>query len=151
MRFLCLLLPLLVVLGSANRGRAATAAEDVAAATQAWAEAYNSHDPERVLALYDPEAVFWGTVSPTLRDTPAKIRDYFKGMPERPLARVTIGEHRIRVFGDIAINTGYYTFSNVRDGQTETNPSRFSFTYRRRDGAWWIVDHHSSRVPAPPN
>jgi len=38
-------------------------------ATQAWADAFNSRDPERVLALYDPEAVLWGTVSPTIRDT----------------------------------------------------------------------------------
>src|SRR5438045_3749545 len=52
--------------------------EEVAAATHAWAEAFNSRNPERVLALYDSEAVLWGTISPTLRDTPDAIRDYFK-------------------------------------------------------------------------
>jgi uncharacterized protein (TIGR02246 family) len=146
-----LLLPLVVLLGSPIHALAATAEQEVAAATQAWVDAFNSRDPGRVLALYDPEAVFWGTVSPTLRDTPDEIREYFKGMPDRPLARVVVGEHRIRVFGEIAINTGYYTFSDVRDGRTEANASRFSFTYRRRDGKWWIVDHHSSRLPQPPS
>jgi len=55
--------------------------EEVAATTQAWINAFNSHDPARVVALYDPEAVLWGTISPTLRDTPESIRDYFKGLP----------------------------------------------------------------------
>jgi len=124
--------------------------EDVAAATKAWADAFNSRDPEKVVALYDAEAVLWGTVSPTLRDTPDAIRDYFKGMPNNPQARVELGEQRIRVYGDIAINTGLYTVSNVRDGQPVTTPARFSFMYRHKDGRWMIVDHHSSAVPAPP-
>lgn len=144
-RFLSLLVTLL-----ATALHGASPADDVAAATEAWAEAYNSREPAHVLALYAPDAVFWGTVSPTLRTTPEEIAQYFANMPERPLARVAIGEHRIRVFGDTAINTGYYTFSNSRpDGSIEANASRFSFTYHRRDGKWWIVDHHSSRVPAP--
>jgi hypothetical protein len=54
------------------------------------------------------------------------------------------------VYGEMAINTGSYTFSNVRDGQPVTRPARFSFTYRQRDGRWMIVDHHSSDVPSPP-
>jgi uncharacterized protein (TIGR02246 family) len=124
--------------------------EDVAAATQAWADAFTGHDLERILALYDAEAVLWGTVSPTLRDNPAAIRDYFKGLPGRPQAKVVLGEYRVRVYGDTAINTGYYTFSDVRDGQPVTVQARFTFAYRQRDGRWMIVDHHSSRVPPPP-
>jgi uncharacterized protein (TIGR02246 family) len=124
--------------------------EDVTAATQAWADAFNSRDPERVLALYNPEAVLWGTVSPTVRDNPAAIREYFQGLPARPQGKVVLGEQRARVYGQVAINTGYYTFSDVRDGQPVTVPARFSFTYHQRDGRWMIVDHHSSRVPPPP-
>ena len=124
--------------------------EDVAAATQAWLEAVNSHDPARVVALYDPEAVFWGTLSPTLRDTPEAVHDYFKGLPDQPQLKGALGEQRIRVYGDIAINTGSYTFANVREGQPVTTAARFSFTYRQRDGRWMIVDHHSSAVPSPP-
>ena len=61
-----------------------------------------------------------------------------------------LGEQRILVYGDTAINTGLYTVSNLRDGQPVTTPARFSFTYRLKDGRWMIVDHHSSAVPAPP-
>ena len=31
-------------------------------ATHAWAEAYNTRDPARIVAFYEPDAVFWGTV-----------------------------------------------------------------------------------------
>jgi uncharacterized protein (TIGR02246 family) len=124
--------------------------EDVSAATQGWADAYNSHDIDKVLAVYDPEAVLWGTISPTIRDNPAAFRDYFKGLPGRPNAKVVIGEQRVRVYADTALNSGYYTFSDVREGQAVTTPARFSMAFRQREGRWMIVDHHSSRIPPPP-
>ena len=149
MKYMSLVVASLLVLGVPALAPAGPK-EDVAAATQAWVDAFNSRDPERVVALYDPEAVLWGTVSPTLRDTPASIRDYFKGMPSQPQSRVALGDQRIRVYGPVAINTGYYTFSNVRDGQPVTFPARFSLTFQQRDGRWMIVDHHSSAMPSPP-
>ena len=56
-------------------------ADDVAAVTKAWTDRFSGHDLEGLLALYDRDAVFWGTSSQTLRDTPDLIRDYFKGVP----------------------------------------------------------------------
>ena len=58
----------------------------------------------------------------------------------------------MRVYGDTAINSGTYALLNVavRDGKPVTIAARFSFVYRNRNGRWVIVDHHSSRVPAPP-
>src|SRR5262245_27077654 len=119
MKHLLLLVTSLVLLGVPAFALAGPK-DDVAAATKAWADAFNSRDPEKVLVLYDAEAVLWGTVSPTLRDTPDAIRDYFKGMPNQPQARVELGEQRIRVYGETAINTGLYVVSNVRDGQPVT-------------------------------
>jgi uncharacterized protein (TIGR02246 family) len=123
--------------------------EDVGAATQAWIDGMNSHNAERVVALYDTDAVLWGTRSATLRDTPATVRDYFKILQTVPSSyKVVVGEQRIRIYGDIAINTGTYTFSEDRDDKPVIRPARFSFVYRNRDGRWLIVDHHSSVVPA---
>ena len=121
--------------------------EDVAAATQAWADAFSRHDLEGLLALYDAEAVFWGTSSATLRDSPESIRDYFKGVPTSTMV-VRLGESRVRVLGDVAFATGHYAFVDVRDGKEVARPARFSFAYRLRNGRWLIVDHHSSSVPA---
>ena len=129
---------------------AAAPEDDVAAATQAWAEAFNTRDPERVLALYETDAVLWGTTSASLRNTPATRREYFSTMPQRPNQRVMIGEQQIRVFGDVAVNSGTYTFANNQDGKVTSNHARFSFTYVRKGDRWMIVDHHSSAVPSPP-
>ncbi len=127
------ILVLVVILVSSSPALAGPK-EDVAAATQAWIDAMNSHDPERVVALYDPEAVLWGTISPTLRDNPAAIRDYFKRLSTFPPEfKSLLGEQRIRVFGDFAINTATYSFSSVRDGQPTNLPARFTFVYRNRD------------------
>jgi uncharacterized protein (TIGR02246 family) len=124
--------------------------EDVTAATRAWVEAYNSRDPQKILALYAADAVFWGTSSPTLRDTPELIADYFKSSPSQPNARVELGDFKVRTWGDTAASTGSYTFTDMRDGQIVRRPARFSFVYRRQNGRWLIVDHHSSSVPAAP-
>ena len=126
----------------------ATPADDIAATTRAWVDAFNTREPERILALYADDAVFWGTTSATLRDTPAEIREYFITSPQRPHVRVAIDEQRIRVHGDIALNTGAYTFTNKVDGQPTKNQARFTFVYRRVGDRWLIIDHHSSALPA---
>jgi uncharacterized protein (TIGR02246 family) len=130
------------------------AKEQVAAATRAWIDAMGNHDQEQVLALYDPEAVLWGTTSPTIRDNPASIREYFNFLRTAPpYYKGVLGEQRIRVQGDMAINTGTYTFIGPAldsAGKPVSRPARFTFVYRYRNGRWLIVDHHSSAVPAPP-
>ena len=147
-RILCLVVSLLFLATPAITQ--ATPKDDVAAATQAWIDAMTSHDAERVMSLYDSDAVLWGTRSPTLRDNPSTVRDYFKILSTVPPSyKAVLGEQRIRVYGDMAINTGTYTFSQVDDGKEVIRPARFSFVYRNRGGRWLIVDHHSSAVPAP--
>ncbi|HZY30235.1 MAG TPA: DUF4440 domain-containing protein [Candidatus Methylomirabilis sp.] len=122
--------------------------EDVAAATMEWARIFPDDNPDPMLALYDKEAVLWGTLSPTRRDDPAALRDYFvRAFKALPGHKVAFGDQLIRVYGNTAINTGYYTFSFVKDGEAKSIPARYSFVYVKRNGAWKIVDHHSSAVP----
>jgi uncharacterized protein (TIGR02246 family) len=122
--------------------------EDVAAATAKWAEVFTDDNPDPILALYDTEAVMWGTLSPARRDNPAAIRDYFeKAFKALPGHKVTFGDQSIRVYGNTAINTGYYTFSFVKDGKPTSLPARYSFVYVKRNGDWKIVDFHSSKMP----
>jgi uncharacterized protein (TIGR02246 family) len=139
----------------ASLGLASTAwagdKQDVAAAAARWAEAFAADTPDRIVALYDREAVLWGTLSPQRRDNPEAIRDYmvnaFKALPEH---RVSFGDQLIRVYGETAINTGYYTFTYKKDGESKSLPARYSFVYVKRNGQWMIVDHHSSAMPVPP-
>lgn len=125
--------------------------QDVAAATLAWARALGEDDPDKVLPLYADDAVLWGTLSPTLRSNRAALKDYFvTAFKVLPGLKVTFGEQLIRVYGDVAINTGYYTFSYTKEGETKSLPARYSFVYVKSDGRWLIVDHHSSAMPSPP-
>ena len=124
-----------------------TTTPSVASATEAWRTAYNSRDPARITAMYDPDAVLWGTTAKTIAPTPEAIHDYFKDAPKRPNARVTFGEQHLRVYGDIAVSTGYYTFSDLRDAREISRPARYSMTFRNKGGKWLIVAHHSSEIP----
>jgi uncharacterized protein (TIGR02246 family) len=125
--------------------------EEVAAATAKWAALFVDDNPDSILALYAPDAVLWGTLSPTLRQGPAALREYFvAAFKALPGHKVSFGDQLIRVYGDTAVNTGYYTFSYVKDGETKTLPARYSFVYAKGDKGWLIVDHHSSSVPVPP-
>ncbi|HYA21456.1 MAG TPA: SgcJ/EcaC family oxidoreductase [Burkholderiales bacterium] len=124
--------------------------DEVAAATARWAVAFTDDNPDKILALYDKNAVLWGTLSPKRRDDPEAIRDYFvKAFAALPEHKVSFGDQLIRVYGNTAINTGYYTFSYVKDGEAKSLPARYSFTYVKKGKKWLIVDHHSSAMPAP--
>jgi uncharacterized protein (TIGR02246 family) len=125
--------------------------EDVAAAASTWAAALGEDEPDNVLKLYSDDAVLWGTLSPTLRADRSALRDYsvtaFRVLPG---LKVSFGDQLIRVYGNSAVNTGYYTFTYVKDGETKKFPARYSFTYVKNGDNWLIVDHHSSAMPQPP-
>lgn len=126
--------------------------EDVAAAAAKWSELFVLDDTRPILALYDDEAaVLWGTLSPVRLDGKPGIRGYFqRAFKALPGHKVEFGDQKIRVYDNVAVNTGYYTFSFVKDGQAKTLPARYSFVYLKRPWGWMIVDHHSSAMPAPP-
>jgi uncharacterized protein (TIGR02246 family) len=125
--------------------------EDVAAATSAWARALGEDDPDKVLPLYANDAVLWGTLSPTVRADQTALRDYFvTAFKDLPGLKVALGDQLIRVYGATAVNTGYYTFSYVQNGEAKTLPARCSFTYVQSGAHWLIVDHHSSAMPPAP-
>jgi uncharacterized protein (TIGR02246 family) len=128
--------------------------EDVAAAMNMWRDHLakgTTEDPGEILSLYAEDGVLWGTISSKRRDDPAAIRDYFvNAYKALPNLAVTFEDPYIRVYGDTAVNTGYYTFSYEKDGAMQSLPARYSFTLVKRNGDWQIVDHHSSAMPQPP-
>lgn len=136
-------------LGFAAPGVYAGDKEDVAAAAAKWQGLFALNDPDKILPLYAQDGVLWGTLSPTVRSDPAALKAYFVGaFGALPSAKVAFGEQLVRVYGNTAINTGYYTFSYTKDGETKSIPARYSFAYVKSGNDWLIVDHHSSAVPA---
>jgi uncharacterized protein (TIGR02246 family) len=126
-------------------------AAQVAAATNEWISTFNTRDAARISALYAPDAILWGTVSKTIRTTPQEILEYFEeSSAKRPDLRMFLGEYHVRLYGEIAINSGYYTSRNPVDGQEVVIPMRFTFTYRKEGERWVIINHHSSRFASSP-
>jgi uncharacterized protein (TIGR02246 family) len=108
-----------------------------------WNAALQTGDPDSVAALYADDAVLLPTISNKVRHDHGEIRDYFAlfvGM----VPTGVIDEANVRVFGDLAINSGLYTFT-FADGSTVA--ARFTFVYRRSGDRWQIIEHHSSRMP----
>lgn len=125
--------------------------ESIQAATEAWARAFNAHDLATLTGLYDPQAVLWGTLSAELVTSADGVRGYFeRAFASSPGLAVGLGEARVRSFGATAVSSGLYCFTMEAGGQGRQLPARFSFVYRHRAGAWRIVDHHSSLLPASP-
>src|SRR6266852_4829399 len=144
-------LALSVVLLSLVPVASAEPKDDVAAATLTWARMLGEDDPDKVLPLYSDDAVLWGTLSPTVRADRAALRDYFvTAFKVLPSLKVAFGDQLIRVYDGTAVNTGYYTFSYVKDGETKSLPARYSFSYVKSGDNWLIVDHHSSAMPSAP-
>jgi uncharacterized protein (TIGR02246 family) len=126
---------------------AADTKQDVEAATAQWISAFNRKSVADIVALYANDAVFFGTTSPVLRDSPDLVQDYFKSLPTLGDSTISVGDHRVQLFGDVAINTGVYTRTSTQDGKVVQNPARFTFVYQKRQGKWLIVEHHSSVMP----
>jgi uncharacterized protein (TIGR02246 family) len=124
--------------------------EAVARAVEKWTTVFADNNPDTITALYSKDAVLWGTLSPTVRSDPAALKAYFVGAFQAlPKATVKFGDQLIRVYGDTAVNTGYYTFSYTKEGETKSIPARYSFTYVKDGNDCKIVDHHSSAMPVP--
>ena len=143
------MIAMLLVLSGALTATAALADDrsDVEAATSRWIDAFNRKSSHDIVALYAPDAVFFGTSSPVPRDKPELVQEYFKGLPGQGDAVISMGEHRVQLFGAVAINTGYYTRTTKQNGVEVKTPARFSFVYEKRGGQWLIVNHHSSAFP----
>ena len=108
-----------------------------------WNSALQTGDPKQVAALYENNAILLPTVSNQVRHNHSEIEDYFVHfLAKGPQGK--IDEANVRTFGDMAINSGIYTFS-FNDGAKVQ--ARYTFVYRWNGMRWCIIEHHSSQMP----
>ena len=111
-----------------------------------WNNALQTGDPDKVVACYAPNAILLPTVSAKVRHNHEEIRDYFVHfLAKKPIGRIT--EDNIRLYDDIAINSGLYTFSLAENGSRADVAARFTFVYQKSEDGWLIIEHHSSILP----
>ena len=112
-----------------------------------WLSSFSEDTSNNICNLYDEKATLWGTVSPIKRNTTALIKDYFDQVFIYKNRYIELNDSNIRLFGDIAICNGFYTFRWVKEGENITTVARFSFVYMKKGKDWTIIEHHSSTLP----
>ena len=115
----------------------------IAALFEEWNTALQTGEPKNVTALYESNAILLPTISNQVRHNHEEIEDYFIHFLAKDPKGV-INESNIRTFGNIAINSGIYTFT-FNDGNSVQ--ARFTYVYRWNGQRWLIVEHHSSALP----
>ena len=108
-----------------------------------WNSALQTGDPKQVTALYETNAILLPTISNKVRHNHEELEEYFLNfLTKGPVGK--IDESNVRTFGDVAINSGVYTFT-FKDGASVQ--ARFTYVYRWNGKKWLIVEHHSSQMP----
>jgi uncharacterized protein (TIGR02246 family) len=125
--------------------------EDAYQVVEAWAAAFNAGDLGKIVAVYAPNALVFGTLSPKLASSADDLRGYYKGSVAAK-SHVKLGENAAVVMSpEVVTFAGFYEFS--RPGKNgappKVNPARYSFVVVKQDGVWKIVHHHSSPRPKP--
>jgi uncharacterized protein (TIGR02246 family) len=116
---------------------------DVLALFKQWNDAIQTKKAKNVVALYDESAILLPTISNQVRLNHEEIEDYFDNF----LAMVPVGhidESNVRIFDQIAINSGIYTFTFKGGNKVQ---ARYTFVYRWNGQRWMIIEHHSSQMP----
>lgn len=133
-----------------DSGYCARASEqEVVALFDRWNASLATLDPDKVLALYAPDAVLLPTISNKPRTNHEEIRDYFvQFLKKKPHGKIDF--RIIKIGCNVASDTGLYTFTlHDTKGKVGKVSARYSYVYEHLNGQWLIEHHHSSVLPEP--
>ncbi len=121
-------------------------------ATEVWKQLLESGDVQGIGNLYHASGVLMGTLSQIRRDEPETILEYFENFASKEGIAVEFTDELLRDYGDVAINSGFYTFSWTENGKKIMVPARYSFVFMKEEDKdeWLILEHHSSLIPESP-
>ena len=121
-----------------------TTEEDIAKLFDRWNESLQTGDPAKVVENYADRSILLPTVSNKPRLTREEKEDYFVHFLANSPSGVIDMRH-IDINGDIAVDSGLYTFTFAKTGNSVK--ARYSFAYKREGEKWLIISHHSSAMP----
>ena len=117
---------------------------DIAALFDRWNESLKTSDPAKVVDNYAERSILLPTVSNKPRLTREEKEDYFVHfLANEPSG--TIDMRHIDIIGDVAVDSGLYSFSFAKTGDVVN--ARYSFVYKWDGEQWLIISHHSSGMP----
>ena len=113
-----------------------------------WLQAVNNGGVERLLGLYDSQAVLIPTFSNRILNTPDKLREYFVRLGSREELSIALHEKTVIVqelSNQIFALSGIYNWRFMVEGELLNFEARFSYGMDlSRPGP--IVHHHSSQI-----
>lgn len=116
-----------------------------------WMDCVKRRDIDTIITLYSQtDCAFWGTFGDHLRQTQAEIKTYFNEFLNCESISCQIIDCASReLSSEIAAFSGSYAFKIVKNpGDSEIEAiGRFTYTVRKLDGTWTLVEHHSSLMP----
>ncbi len=104
-----------------------------------WIAAFNAHDLDRHMKLYDENAMLFGG-NDQLHLGRDNIRTYFGGRPAGMRVKSYPMPEVREVAPDVVVTGGHVNFA---DGETPS-PYRMTWVLVRKDGNWRIAQHHGS-------
>ena len=142
---------LLLLLSNACLAALTPQEQAVKKAYEGWCNAIGTAkgDPKVVVAYYAPNAILLPTLSgKMLKNENGGLDDYFKKLTSLPNTKCKTDKEIIHMHGDLATNSGFYTFSYTdKNGKTKEIPARYTFVYKKTGDQWLIIKHHSSKTP----
>ncbi len=128
--------------------------EDALAAYQGFFETFTTDNHDQIVALFAPDALFFGTGSTEVVTTREGIRQYFVGAltGTRGAVKATPFEQVALVLSDSVVAiSGKWQSERTQDGKMVTaGPSRNTVVMQKRGGQWLIVQFHNSPTPKAP-
>lgn len=111
-------------------------------AERAWTDTYKTHDLKVIQQLSADDFVF--------TDEQGSFMDkqaYIKSLDEVKVQGYTMTDLHAFVYGNTGVVTGIWTGEYTVGGKDSTGSSRFTDTFVRHDGRWFIVASHDSHAP----
>lgn len=114
-----------------------------------WMNGINTGNLEKLINLYDKEAVLIPTFSSRLLDTNEKIRDYFKKVSVKENLSISLHDKTVKIqeIGEqLFCVSGIYKWCFSIDKEPLTFEARFSYIFDLKKSSP-ILNHHSSQIP----
>lgn len=114
-----------------------------------WVHAFNNEDISAINNCYADHAMLWGTHANQLIQGKAGIHLYFKTVFDSGRkVRVRLLDAQSIDSLNLKIVNGSYTFFSAHPQTNVQVQARYTFVWQLREGAWQLITHHSSVLPA---
>ena len=114
-----------------------------------WSSAFTQADMNALMALFAPDAVFFGTSSKAIVAGTDGIRNYFENslLGSSRYVSVLMDIHVTALSDDVAIIAALNKITITDNNHSDDLMGRLSIAARKREGLWKIEHFHRSALP----